>query len=296
MASISAIATFCVGLGYFIYYIGWRWFYLRIVSLSNARGVNKHTKAYLKIGEDTKLYYEVLDCCRDSAEQKETLVLLHGGLTSITAWYSQIPFLARRYRVVCLDLRGQGRSTLGELPFSYRLFSSDVLQLMDHLNIQRFHIAGWSDGGNTGLIAALDHSERVKSLVTVGSNYHYSGLKNAVRNDISTVETFSHPVMARCMYSLESSDPNRWPELVQRTLALWRDYPRLNETDLQKVDTPALNVMGEFDMVSRSHAENMSEYLPQGRLKIITGRGHSLLFAEPKLIARLIDSFVRENS
>jgi Predicted hydrolases or acyltransferases (alpha/beta hydrolase superfamily) len=296
MAALKSMAIFCIGIGYFIYYLGWRWFYLRVVVRNKTARGKVHTKAYLALDATTQLYYEVIDICQGPENNKETLVLLHGGLTSITAWFSQLPFLARRYRVVCLDLRGQGRSTLGDLPFSYRLFSTDVFRLMDQLQIQRFHIAGWSDGGNTGLIAALDHPERIKSLVTVGSNYHYSGLKKTVKKDISTVETFSHPIMARLLYSIESSHPARWPELVKRTLALWRDYPRLNESDLQKVETPTLNVMGEYDMVSRAHAENMSEYLPMGKLKIISGRGHSLLFTEPKLISKMISDFILENN
>jgi len=281
-----------VTVAYFIYYFVWRGLRLRLKLKGHPNKALNHTKAYLGIDSSAYIYYELFD---QAADTRETLVLLHGGLTSITAWFAQIPKLSAHFRLVCIDLRGQGRSTLGDLPFSYRLFAADLCRVMDHLKIQTFHVAGWSDGGNVGLLAAVMCSDRVKSLVTIGSNYHYSGLNSAAKQEIQHADTFPHPIVARCLYSLESSHPGQWHELVVRTLALWRQYPRLTEKDLSVVHVATQIVVGEYDMISLAHAETMAGAMPHAKLKVINGRGHNLLFTEPKLISHLILDFANEH-
>jgi hypothetical protein len=71
------------------------------------------------------------------------VVLLHGGMASSDTWASQVPALVRsHHRVVLIDSRGHGRSTLGSKPLSYELMEGDVLAVMDALGLAKADVVG----------------------------------------------------------------------------------------------------------------------------------------------------------
>jgi predicted alpha/beta-fold hydrolase len=93
------------------------------------------------------------------------VILLHGGMASSDTWANQVRALVRsHHRVILIDSRGHGRSTLGTKPLSYELMEGDVLAVMDALGIAKSAIVGWSDGANTGLVMAMRDPERLGKL------------------------------------------------------------------------------------------------------------------------------------
>ncbi|MCC6131108.1 MAG: alpha/beta fold hydrolase [Acidobacteria bacterium] len=94
----------------------------------------------------------------------EPLVLLNGGMMSWAAWNEIATPLARRFRVIRCDFRGQLR-TPGPPPADFLEHAEDVARLLDHLGVERAHVAGASFGGEAGLVLAARHPSRVRSLV-----------------------------------------------------------------------------------------------------------------------------------
>src|ERR1700752_2413117 len=83
------------------------------------------------------------------------VILLHGGLGHSGNWGYQVPALVQAgYRVILIDSRGHGRSTRDERPYSYELMASDVLAVMDMLQLERVAFIGWSDGACIALIVS----------------------------------------------------------------------------------------------------------------------------------------------
>src|SRR5262245_22629645 len=79
----------------------------------------------------------------------EPVVLVHGFLGSIESWTRLGVFgeLAKSYRVIALDSRGHGKSAKPHSPQQYeREMGLDIVRLLDHLNIERAHIIGYSLG------------------------------------------------------------------------------------------------------------------------------------------------------
>src|ERR1017187_7835233 len=87
-----------------------------------------------------KMYYAVFN-----KDGKKPVILLHGGFTSSDYWSAEVPLLSKTHKVIIVDSRGHGRSTMTNQPLSYNLMASDVLQLMDYLKIKKASIVGWSD-------------------------------------------------------------------------------------------------------------------------------------------------------
>jgi pimeloyl-ACP methyl ester carboxylesterase len=86
------------------------------------------------------------------------LILLHGGLGHSGNWGHQVPALIEGgYRVVLIDSRGHGRSTRDHQPYSYELMASDVLAVMNLLNLEKAALIGWSDGACTAMVLGATH-------------------------------------------------------------------------------------------------------------------------------------------
>jgi haloacetate dehalogenase len=100
------------------------------------------------------------------------LLLLHGFPETHLMWRSVAPALARRFTVVCADLRGYGRSGCPEsaadhAPYSKRAMARDMVTLMERLGFARFSVAGHDRGGRVAYRMALDHPERVQRTVVL---------------------------------------------------------------------------------------------------------------------------------
>ncbi|HEX3960203.1 MAG TPA: alpha/beta fold hydrolase [Trebonia sp.] len=99
----------------------------------------------------------------DSGSDRTPLVLIHADLTDWGIWDPVIPLVRDRYRVIRYDLRGFGRSSRPEQPFT-RL--GDLRAVLDHFGIGEAVAVGHSGGGGTALgLAALHHPGRVRGLI-----------------------------------------------------------------------------------------------------------------------------------
>src|SRR5436305_2226615 len=114
----------------------------------------------------------------DPWKRAPTLVLLHAAMGGARRYFAWVPYLARDWRVVRLDLRGHGRSQVPppEQPLTLDRLVLDVAELLDHLGVGEAHIIGNSAGGYLGQQLAMIRPERVRSLSLFGST---PGLKNS---------------------------------------------------------------------------------------------------------------------
>lgn len=101
------------------------------------------------------------------------VVLLHGGKISSRWWGGVIEYLAPTFSVITIDTRAHGRSTDDlSVDLSYDLFARDAISLLDTLEITSASFVGWSDGANTALDIAMNHSSRAHSIVAFGANFN----------------------------------------------------------------------------------------------------------------------------
>ncbi len=98
----------------------------------------------------------------------EPVVLIHGFTSNIEGWNQNDVWdsLAREYRVVALDLRGHGKSGKPHAPEMYGVhLATDVINLMDHLEIDRAHIVGYAMGARIAGYWLAIRPERFLSVV-----------------------------------------------------------------------------------------------------------------------------------
>jgi len=102
----------------------------------------------------------------------EPILLLHGYPETHVCWHRVAPELAKRYRVVCADLRGYGGSSKPEgLPdhsnYSKRAMGLDMVELMRTLGHYSFHLVGHDRGGRVAHRLTRDHEANVRTLTVL---------------------------------------------------------------------------------------------------------------------------------
>jgi haloacetate dehalogenase len=103
------------------------------------------------------------------AGQGPAVLLLHGYPQTHAVWHRIAPALARRFTVVCPDLRGYGASgrppsDSSHAPYSKRAMALDLVEVMDSLGFTRFAVVGHDRGARVAYRLALDHAARIAAL------------------------------------------------------------------------------------------------------------------------------------
>jgi len=210
--------------------------------------------------DDAELYYETYG-------EGEPLILLHGNGGSIKEFYKQIPELSKEFKVIAIDTRAQGNSkdfTKGNL--NYKIFADDLKNVMDHLNISKANILGWSDGGNTGLEFALKYPQNLNKLIIIGANAFPEGV------DEDLLKNFKSKVH---IMQLANQPEN---ETEKRLLNLMLNEPHINKKSLNKIQNSTLVVAGENDVIRKAHTEMIAKEILNAKLKIYPKASHYLPF------------------
>ena len=133
-------------------------------------------KQTFKTSDGIEIAYYI-DDFTDPWKKAETLVMLHPAMSSSRRFYSMVPALARRFRVIRVDTRGHGASQIPpeNLPVNKERLMRDALELLDHLKLAKTHVIGVSAGGYSAQQLAIHHPDRLKSLVLFCSTPGFKG-------------------------------------------------------------------------------------------------------------------------
>jgi pimeloyl-ACP methyl ester carboxylesterase len=236
-------------------------------------GSNSVTGKYANIN-GIKLYYEIYG-------SGEPLLLLHGNNESMNSFQNQVAEFSKKYKVIALDSRGQGNSTADSIKLTYELFADDVNKFLDYLNLQNVNIVGWSDGGNTGLILAMQHPDKVKKLAVMGANLY----NNSTSIDKETNRTFQKLVREMEKGNISKDD------IVYRLKVLVLTEPNINPDLLKTIKAPVLVLAGEKDVVKEQHTKLIAEKLPSSQLVIFKKASHDAPTEIPEVFNKTVLNF-----
>jgi pimeloyl-ACP methyl ester carboxylesterase len=221
----------------------------------------------------------------------DPVVLLHGGMGNSDHWAHQVPELAKRFRVIVIDSRGQGRSTRTTTKPTYDLMATDVTAVLDHLAVERAAFVGWSDGGEIALKLAIHHPRRVTRLFVFGSHYDEKGTKPR-KGPRSTTFT-KYTAKCRADYQRLSKTPKQFDQMVKWLSPIWREPMGFSKDQLRGIKVPAVISVGEHDeIVARAQVEEMAELIPGARLEVLAGVSHFGLWQDPEGFGRVLAAFL----
>lgn len=125
-----------------------------------------HTTGRMVASDDTEIYVEEI-----GNPGGPVLLMLHGGFGTIEDFNSITPFLSSHFRLIGIDSRGHGRSSLGNTKLSYKTLTDDLKTVINALDLREFIIFGFSDGGVVAYRYAAGKDARLQKVITVGASW-----------------------------------------------------------------------------------------------------------------------------
>ena len=239
-------------------------------------------------------------------------------------WKAQIPYLARHYRVLTFDGRGNGRSDRPTTAEAYteREFAADALAVMDATGTRRPVLVSLSCGALWSTLLAADHPDRVDGVVYLGPAVGLAPPhpERAVHSFLEPLDTdegwakynrhywlrdyrgFLDFFFSRCLTEPHSTKQHEdcvgWgleiaPEtLIDTELGLLLCGLESFERQCRRVRCPTLVIHGDEDAI-RPHAQGAAlAAATGGRLVTLAGSGHLPQARDPVKVNLLIREFV----
>ncbi len=274
-----------------------------------------------------ELEYETLGSPDDP-----TMLLVMGLGGQLIAWPDAFceRLAGRGYRVVRFDNRDCGLSTkfdgirvdigavmgaavggqpIPPVPYTLTDMAADAVGLVDHLGVERAHVVGASMGGMIAQHIAIEHPERVASLVSIMSmtgefefgtpepeaaellftpppTEREAYIERAVDGAVIASKRYFDPEQAK-REAARAYDRSFYPEGVARQLAAIYASGQRTAT-LPGVKAPTLVIHGRDDtLITPSGGERTAELIPGANLLLMADMGHDM--PEP-LWPLLVDS------
>jgi 3-oxoadipate enol-lactonase len=241
------------------------------------------------------------------------LVLGHGLLFSTTMWRHQIDGLRATYRCVAVDWRGQGATPATSDGYDMDTLYTDLVGMIERLDVGPVHYAGLSMGGFVGQRLAARRPDLVRSLTLIDTSagpedpekitryrllasiYGLVGIR-PLRGQVSPI-LFSRPFL----------DTPEGREVVD---TMTRELRRQNRRGVQKairgvtdrlpvfdeigaITAPTLVISGDADAATPiAEAEAIAAAIPGARLEVLPGIGHMSTLEAPAAITHLMTGFL----
>lgn len=200
------------------------------------------------------------------------------------------------YRVIAPDNRGHGLSSASYDPADYRpqLMADDAAALLDHLEIPRAHVMGYSMGARIAAFMALRHPAMVATLV-------FGGLGIGMVEGVGDWDPIAAALLAEDPAAIESRRARMFRDFADQTrsdrhaLAACIQTSRelLSEADMARISQPALVAVGSADDIGGS-PELLAGLMPRGEAFTIPGRDHMLSVGDRAFRRRALE-FLREH-
>jgi pimeloyl-ACP methyl ester carboxylesterase len=220
-------------------------------------------------------------------EGGEAVLLLHGALAdNLQNWRMVHEPLAKKHRVVGLDLRGHGKSTNPTGEFTLDALRQDAIDVLDALGLERVHVLGASLGGYVGLALRYYHPERVASLATCGSKIGWDAATAADRAAFFEPANIlkAHPLWAPHLAKAHGSHygPEHWKTIVRWVNELLQTLPQepaVQYEALEKDTFPFLYALGDHDDLAHlPEVLAVRKHRPDAAIMVAPEAGH--LFRE----------------
>ncbi len=245
----------------------------------------------------------------------EWVTFVHGAGGSSSIWFKQVRAFQQQYNVLLVDLRGHGRSKL-PMPkdikrYNFDFITEDVLQVLDHLQIEKTHLVGISLGTIIIREMAEHYPDRVQSMIMGGAVMQLNlrgkilmrlgvWFKNVIPYLI-LYKFFAFVIMpkrnhkeSRSLFVREAK------KLYQKEFIRWFKLAadinqRLKWFRLQDADIPTLYLMGEEDHMFLPSVRLLAQQHKSAQLVVVSNSGHVVNVEQPEVFNRTALDFLQQH-
>ncbi|MCF6343920.1 MAG: alpha/beta hydrolase [Devosiaceae bacterium] len=246
------------------------------------------------ISENIKIAYE-------DYGKGEPIILIHGFASNAkvnwldTGWVDIL--VNAGYRVITIDNRGHGQSEklYDSKYYPAKIMAHDTINLIDHLELSSAFLLGYSMGARISAFVAMQAPQKVRGIVFGGMGI------NLIRGMRDSSEIIAG-LRADSLEEIEHKAARQFRVFAQHTksdlkaLAYCLSSSRdpITKEDVEKIDIPALVVVGSDDTIGGSPSD-LANILPQGKSLLLEGVDHMRSTGDKRFKQGVID-FLDENS
>jgi pimeloyl-ACP methyl ester carboxylesterase len=255
---------------------------------------------------DINMYY-------DSWGSGFPLVLLMGLACPGGLWLYQVGEFSQKYRVICPDNRGVGRSDKPAVDYSIEMFADDTANLLRALGIGKAHVLGMSMGGAIAQQMALRHPEMVEKLVLACTLSETSPYGERILDIWRRVAEGAGMDTLRTIVVTEALTPRFFtehPEVVDEVERVFAQHPqpldaylrqnravaRHRTTELlPRIKATTLVLSGDRDTATPVGAARIiARSIPNARQVVMPRLGHGFMWEAPHAFNQEVLSFLEE--
>ena len=221
-------------------------------------------------------------------DQEVPIVFVHGvGLTH-EIWQPQLEYF-NYHSTLAYDILGHGKSSLEKKEITFDDFSEQLIELMDHLNIKKIHLVGFSIGSLIARNFATKHNERLHTLTLLCSIYKRTEEQQKIVN-----QRFEQ---AKQELKLSKQALKRWftDEYLENNPKIYEKISSIlsannmnnflnvyelfvkhkNDEEFNKITASTMVMTGEFDIGSTvKMSQELNTLISKSQLKIIKDGKH----------------------
>lgn len=233
---------------------------------------------------DANLYYEEYG-------EGATLILLHGGLGSISNFKYVIPELSEHFKVLAIDSPGHGRSEQID-SLSYNIMADHIATFIDKLELDNVSILGYSDGAIVGVLASYLRPDKVKKLIFgAGALSPYDSKPEG----LEMLKNFSSDMLPSSWeenYRQKSPNPDYWEQFIVDSKNMWLEEVWVPREILSEIKSKVLILFGDRDQfIPLKHALEIYKLIPNAELGVLPNIPHEM-FNYPKVVNPIILNFL----
>ena len=243
------------------------------------------------------------------------VVMVHGYTDSARDWVPMLPYVAKQFHLILVDIRGHGHSGKPECCYNRLDFAYDIKLLLDALHVPKADFVGHSLGTIIIQTFAEYWPERTRRVVLISSTggmppdapkkppqFDFAA---AIRNLKEPIDADS-PFMIAWWSSPTPVDPDFiarerkdaaaiplrvWLAVLDQTLS-GDVYAELQRT-LPRLKAPTLLIWGSEDpIMEEPMRKSLRDALPHAEVKIFDGLGHNPFWEDPAGVAQVVNAFL----
>ncbi len=243
------------------------------------------------------------------------IIFIHGFPFSSGMWEQQIKQFKEQYYCITYDIRGLGKSPIGDGQYTMEMFVDDLLAIMDGLELNQAIIAGFSMGGYITLRAIEREPERFSALILCDTKSEADDNAGKIKRaqGVKAVNSYGAEKFATAFVPLAFAQGARQhiPDIFNATLeqaaatspegikgCLLAMAGRTDTTKfLSDISVPTLLVVGEQDAITPPDVmQMMHERINGSELVTIEEAGHMAPVEQPEIVNQAIGDFLSKLS
>lgn len=258
----------------------------------------------------SKIQVNSIELDYEDTGKGNTLLFLHGLGSTKKDWDAQVPFFSKNYRVIVVDLRGHGNSTIPDKDYGVSFMTEDIKAFLDKLQIKNVTIIGFSMGGAVAFQLASSYPAYVENLVIVNSGPDFNSM-GSLGEDLLKSRTHFLETKGLELLAKEISF-NMFPEAHQIDLrndfeircknndynAYYQSFVTLMEwglgDKLEEIKARTLVVASDMDYTPIEFKEAYVKRMPNATLRVIKNSRHGVVIDQPDAFNEVLNRFLKD--